>query len=54
MGPLYWPEGILGVLSRHTGQALGGHPGQTSGPPPRLRQSNPQERGLQESFWVEG
>lgn len=30
MGPLCWPEGILGVLSRHAGQALGGHPGQRS------------------------
>lgn len=57
MDSLCWPEGILRVLSRHTGQALGGHAGQRY---PEIRAS-PQDatvqapgRSLQESYWVEG
>lgn len=45
MGPLCWPEGILGVLSwPGTGWAS-----QRSGPPPRLQQAIP-KKGLPGKF----
>lgn len=57
MGPLCWPEVILGVLSWHAGQVPGGHPEQR-GPAVRafsqvLIVQSP-GRGLQGSLRVGG
>lgn len=58
MGPLCWPEGILGVLSWHTGKGPGGHPGQRG---PQVRVStravtvpSSQGRAYRKAFRWEG